>query len=250
MTEDAKAGAQLSSEELADFISNAGILFHKNAELEQALDCHGMALSAYETLAIEKKIAASYNNIGSVLLSQGHPTKAMENHVKALEKEKELFGTESLEVATSYNHVASVLLDQRRFANALDYSKKARQIHSNVATDDNLVLAASLRIEGLVYFKQGDCTAALEKSKTALSIREQSIGISHPDTAASYHDVGNVLAAIGDDMDLAAEYFQTALAIREAVLGPQHSDTFSSYDSLERLQWPQLFDLGKEPMFS
>jgi Tfp pilus assembly protein PilF len=58
--------------------------------------------------------------------------------------------------------------------------------------------------------------------RKALKIQEDVLG-DHPDTAATYTNVGSVLCGMRDD-DGAKEMYKKALAIQEAVLG-DHPDT-------------------------
>ena len=76
------------------------------------------------------------------------------------------------------------------------------------------------------------------KYELALQIRvresrmnEELYGTEHPDTAASYNNIGLVYSNLGD-YDTALEYYLKALAVQENVLGTEHPDTAISYNNI------------------
>jgi tetratricopeptide (TPR) repeat protein len=88
----------------------------------------------------------------------------------------------------------------------------------------------------------GDYPRALEYSLKALAIREEALGTNHPDTAASYNNIGSVYSKMGD-YPQALEYAFKALAIWEEVLGTNHPTTALSYNNIGLL----YSDMGDTP---
>jgi tetratricopeptide (TPR) repeat protein len=78
-----------------------------------------------------------------------------------------------------------------------------------------------------VYYGKGDYENALVDYRKALEIGLKVLGPDHPDTATSYHNIGNGYHGKGDYENALAEY-RKALEIRLKVLGPNHSDTITS----------------------
>ncbi len=64
-----------------------------------------------------------------------------------------------------------------------------------------------------------------------LGICERLLGENHPDTAASYYNLGNVYARQGE-YGKAEGLYEQSLAIRERLLGEDHPDTAASYNNL------------------
>lgn len=62
----------------------------------------------------------------------------------------------------------------------------------------------------------------------ALQIRQQVLGENHPDTAASYNNLGYSYEKLGN-YEKGLEYMTKALKIRQQVLGEEHLDTVVSY---------------------
>lgn len=65
----------------------------------------------------------------------------------------------------------------------------------------------------------------------ALKIREQILGLNHPDTAASFNSLGICYENMGR-LDLGVMYLHVALQIRKKTLGENHPDTAASYTDL------------------
>jgi tetratricopeptide (TPR) repeat protein/transposase-like protein/transcriptional regulator with XRE-family HTH domain len=82
----------------------------------------------------------------------------------------------------------------------------------------------------------------------ALTIREQLMGETHPDTATSLHHLALLQRANGNYTQ-AEPLFQRALAIREQQLGPLHLDTAESLYGLARLYESHRAFVKAEPLF-
>ncbi|MFP3041410.1 tetratricopeptide repeat protein [Treponema primitia] len=81
-----------------------------------------------------------------------------------------------------------------------------------------------------------DYGLALEFSKKALAIKEEVLGPDHPDTAASYTNIGLAYSNMGN-YETALKFQQKALAIQEKVLGLEHPDTTGSYNNIGGVYW-------------
>ena len=81
------------------------------------------------------------------------------------------------------------------------------------------------------YYELGAYDQALEYLMKDLAISEKVWGREHPDTAATYNNLGEVYRAQGK-YDRALEYFMKALAIVEKVLGREHPDTATTYNNI------------------
>ena len=76
-----------------------------------------------------------------------------------------------------------------------------------------------------------DYSQSLTWYKKSLDIRENVLGKDHPDTAATYNNIGLVYCNKGD-YDKALEYYGKALDIFENVLGKDHPNTAATYNNI------------------
>ncbi len=72
----------------------------------------------------------------------------------------------------------------------------------------------------------------------ALAIREQHLGLEHPDTATCQNKLANLYRLQGK-YERAESLYQHALSIREQQLGTEHPDTATSLNNLAILYWQQ-----------
>nr|MDQ2716730.1 tetratricopeptide repeat protein [Chloroflexota bacterium] len=98
-----------------------------------------------------------------------------------------------------------------------------------------------LYIHALYAIAQPLCQCALE-------IREQLLGVNHPDTATSLNNLAGLYESQGRYTE-AEPLYQQALAIREQVLGPTHPATATSLDNLAGLHKNQGKYAQAEPLY-
>ena len=77
----------------------------------------------------------------------------------------------------------------------------------------------------------GDYRGARPLLERALRVREQVLGVEHPDTAMSLNNLGQLLKDMGELVD-ARPLLERALRIREQVLGAEHPHTAQSLNNL------------------
>jgi len=116
---------------------------------------------------------------------------------------------------------------------------------SNAATilmdDESQEKIARLYSEGgFGYRHLGYYNQALEWYQKALDIRENVLGIEHPDTAITYNNIASVYNNQGDYTQ-ALEWHEKALDIREKVLDIEHpdNDTATTYNNIASVHYNQ-----------
>ena len=99
-------------------------------------------------------------------------------------------------------------------------------------SDLNLLQRAKL-LHNMSYYNetQGRYNLAYERGLDALSIRENILGIEHPDTLTSMDNLATVFSDQGK-YQAAEEMHQRALELKGKVLGPEHPETLTSMDNL------------------
>ena len=94
------------------------------------------------------------------------------------------------------------------------------------------------RLEDFYQVHAFDYKKQLAYYQKAIALREKMLGTEHPDTAASYNNIGVIYHEKGNYFQ-ALSYYQKALAIQEKVPGPEHPDTAVTYNNIGLLHLEQ-----------
>lgn len=167
---------------LADLSSNLG-------DFKKALEYQQKALEINQRLfgPDHPQVALSYNNIGTAYGDLGEPQKALEYLQKALDIRIKLLGNNHPYVASGYNNIGTIYNDLGNYDKALEYYHKAIDSYSH--NEENPECAQTYNNIGVALAKQGKDAEALDYKQKALEIREQVLGINHPDCRASYFSI-------------------------------------------------------------
>lgn len=167
---------------LADLSSNLG-------DFQKALEYQQKALEINLRLfgPDHPQVALSYNNIGTAYGDLGEPQKALEYLQKALDIRIKLLGNNHPYVASGYNNIGTIYNDLGNYDKALEYYHKAIDSYSH--NEENPECAQTYNNIGVALAKQGKDAEALDYKQKALEIREQVLGINHPDCRASYFSI-------------------------------------------------------------
>ncbi len=115
-----------------------------------------------------------------------------------------------------------------------------------------LVEAAIRHTLGESYSYLGEPVLAIQQKERALALRQQYLGLEHPDTFESLSTLGREYAEFGN-VEQAYPLLENALKLRKMRLGPTHPDTIGSMSDLVilhfRAQKPeQAVALGEEAL--
>ena len=176
-------------------------------------------------------VAASYNNLGSVLNAMGELEQAKDYLQRALEIWIKVLGPNDIDVATSYNNLGSVFAAMGELEQAKDYHQRALEILRKVLGPNHIDVATSYNNLGSVFEAMGELEQAKDYHQRAKEIRIKVLGPNHIDVATSYNNLGTVFKAMGE-LEQAKDYHQRALEIFINVLGPKHIDVATSYNNL------------------
>lgn len=97
-------------------------------------------------------------------------------------------------------------------------------------------MAYSLSNRAEKFFLRGDYVQAETYYKKALAIREQNLGVDHPHTASTYHNLARFYSAL-ERYEEAELFYHKALSSRERTFGPDHpavADMLEQYAVLLR----------------
>lgn len=171
---------------------------------------------------IHPEIAEMQNNLGCVLLNQGHYKESMAAFRKALSILINTLGTNHPQVASPLRRLGVLYEFENDFTQAAIFYKKALAIAKESFGPEHPDVALSLNNLGVVCRKKGDSAQALKFYQDALSILRRSLGEDHaqlPRIAVDLSNLGDLNRDRGDYQE-AIGYYQRARVIFEKSFGP------------------------------
>ena len=208
----------------ASMLSVLGRLYKQLGNSVKPLKYHYHALEMYKKIHGEgahPDVAASLNNIGLALNSQGKYDDALDYCHQALEMKKKVYGEGAHpDVADSLISIGNALKSQGKYDDALDYCHQALEMYKKVYGEGaHPNVANSLNSIGNALYSQGKYEDALGYYRQALEMKKKVYGEgAHPDVAMSLNNIGIVLKAQGK-YDDALDYYHQALEMKKKVYG-------------------------------
>lgn len=195
---------------MADALTDMGYYYDQYSNSAQALKFHEKALTLYERLNDNRKLANTLIGIGNAQLNLKDDNLARDYYQKALilcEKTKD-----SIILAPLLNNFGTVYCNQGQLASALDYKNRSLKIYAGMG--DKAGIARQLASISNVYQKQGDSEKAQQYNFEALKIQEQLVPKNQFEIANTLHNIAHVYVSSGNP-EKAEPYFIKSLAISE-----------------------------------
>ncbi|WP_434388243.1 tetratricopeptide repeat protein [Melittangium boletus] len=220
----------------AEALSTEAIVYQGLGRYEDARRLHARALELRrEVLGPEHPlVAASLNNLGSVLSAMGKFEEARDDFERALALRRKTQGPSHPLVALSYSNLGSTLLELGRYDEAREMHEHALAIRKKVLGTEHPDVASSLNNLGLALRASGRAPEALALQEQALAIRKRALGPEHPDVANCHTSLGVSLRDLGRLAEARA-HFELSLSLQEKALGPEHPDLADPLDELGTL---------------
>ena len=243
-TDSVESASQMAS--IAAVVADMGFSSDAASFYEQVLGMRSALLGAahIDTLL-------TYIELGRTYMRMGAHSKArlqFETAVKDLDTDK--LSPESLsnaqtcmKIGIGFENVGDI--DRA----ALFYDKALHLLSNTVAAQNSKVSLADLhRNLASIQETNGSASNALDLYQQALSLYLESVGPSHPNTAAAYFGIGKQCERLERDAD-AEEAFKKALSIRQTTLGHKHPDTGYCCLSLGHIQLRRQERVAAQAMF-
>jgi len=202
----------------------------QNDKYEQALEFFELALSIrLVTYGKEHaKVAAIYNNIGTIWSRKKEFDKALEYYQKSLESKLKTHGEEHHSAALSYGNIGSAWKGKGEYDKALEFYQRSLSIRLKSLGAFHLKVASSYSNIGTIWKRKDEFDRALECYKKALDIRLNTLGQEHLKVAKLLNNLGSVWQQKKEFVS-ALEYHERSLAIKIKIQGPEHKDVAVSY---------------------
>lgn len=215
----------------ATIYNNIGAVYANLGDYTKALEYYFKVLSIDENNpCADGDTASTYNNVGMVYWKMNDYTKSLEYYNKALEIDEAILGTKHPSTAIDYNNIGLVYKELGDYPKALKYICKALVI-DEASCSNRQAVADEYNNIGVLYNLMNHYQEAMDYYHKALEIREDVLGLEHPDTAASYNNIGAVYKKQSDYPE-ALEFFFKGLKIYERVWGADHPDIAISYNNI------------------
>ncbi len=164
------------------------------------------------------QMAATMNQQGEALVTQGRYAEAQPLFEKALEIRRRLLTDDHPTTAESYNNLAFNLNKQGRSAAAQPLYEKALEIWRRLLTDDHPETATSYNNVAANLKAQGKYASAQPLYEKALEIRRRLLTDDHLDTAHSHNNVAANLNAQGKYLEARDRWLGAAKSLDKARL--------------------------------
>ncbi len=189
-----------------DVYNTQGQIFDLKQQYDSALYYFDLMRGIAEQLNDTVKLAAYYNNKGSIEDDLGNRLAAYENYMKALELFELLDDQQSL--AVTYNNLGHINQSLNEMEKSIEYFNKAIDINKRL---NNLInLAMNYNNIGISYKELGRLEEAIAIFQESLDIARQTGSIY--DEARTEYNLGNIYMTKGD-LDLAKKSYLQSLKI-------------------------------------
>ena len=175
--------------------------------------------------------AAMLSTMGRVYQNLGLYKESRPLLEQALEKQRELYGTENVEVARTLHILGGLDLVERNSEAANEHIGEAVAIYGRLLGTMHPEYAAALRDQGSVHAQTKGLDDERELLERALAIQEQVLDPDDPEIAQTLTFLG-VVHLREDGVEAGLATWQRAVEIHEAAYGPDHPDLIHSLNNV------------------
>ena len=133
-------------------------------------------------------------NLASTMKDLEEYDEAIKHYEVAMEARRETSGEESVEYAMALTMTSVCYRELGKYDVADKMLKEAYMIAVGDSAEENTIPASNvLNSMGLLYKKQGKLERSKDAYQRALTVREAMLGVGHPETIATRHNLANLL---------------------------------------------------------
>lgn len=207
------------------------------SEFESAIKlCEALQTESESSKVSEAKIAVSaselavaFNNLGTLLYTQGDYASALYQFERALKVNEKHLAANDIKLAQNLKNLAGAMDACGRGADALKQYQKAIAILEDQSSPPESELAQTLDDYACSLEDKGHFEEALKLFERALALKEKLYGPEHIELSSSLNNIG-VLKM--DTRSGGAELlFDRALTIAEKSIGPDHIELVAAIDN-------------------
>ena len=213
----------------AELDSLIGQLYFQVGSYEKAEKMDRSAIAIDRKLYSEDNagLAATLDELGLALDSQGKPSEAEQVESEGLAIRRRLFNEENTNVATSLNDLAHAEIDSGKIAEAQKITLESLQIRQKLLGTNSLEAADSLRNLTLILGDEEKWAQSEATARKVLEIRQKKLGSEHPWVASALGDLAWVVGSEGKKTEAQA-LEDEVLTIRQYALPEGDPDIAAS----------------------
>merc|ERR1719460_2238502 len=209
-----------------------GAVHHAKGDLQHAGEMYNKSLKLQfpKLRATHPDIVMTQLRMSRLQRDSGDMSGAMQT-VTAVEES--LWHAESSPQLTNALIVkADLLREERRHEEAVHAINAALEVHERCCLNENTPdLGVAVHTHGSILHDEGDFDSALDKYKDALAINLQTVGLNHPETAATHNSLGTLHQDLGHDAE-AEIHFAQCLEIQLVTVGRESPEVSNTYNNL------------------
>jgi tetratricopeptide (TPR) repeat protein len=219
----------------AELVREAGVFYrlgqHREAEGKAA---EALSLLEKNSSAADLGLAASLNNLASLLYAQGDLDRAGRLFERSRAAYQALAGPDDTRLATVLYNLAGVYVERGRYEQAEPLYQSALRIREKAFGAGHPLSAEVWNNLGFLCLHQGKQKEAEDWLAQALAVWEKSSGTDATYAALALNNLA-LLRRLQGGVDAAESLYQRALAIEEKSFGQDHPETATTRMNLAAL---------------
>lgn len=229
----AKADSGSGSFEVAQTLSNIGIIYEKIGRYELALSYYENSLSICKKLSDTNTIEVGFisNNIGAVYHKMGNYIKSIEYYQKAIDILNDSYGEGNIYSATFYNNLAASYHEIKNYTQALSFHQSALKIRKMYFDEAHPSVAESYNGIANCFLAINNPEEAIKYLEKAVSICLKYLGEDNELTAICISNLGTAYNQLKEPLK-ALENHMRSLKIRINIFGEEHMEVANSYNNV------------------
>lgn len=146
---------------------------------------------------------------------------------------------EGMELSRALIMRADLLREQKLHAEARLAIEEASSLQLQVlGGEDSYEVAVALNTHGSILHDAGELDGAHDKYSEALDMNLRTVGLRHPETAATHNSLGTLYEDVGEDSSASAQY-RRCLEIQLQTVGPTSPEVANTYNNLATVLFRQ-----------
>jgi len=226
--------------ELASMYSLLASARHARGEVSQGIGLYRKALQMQRKMLrpSHPDLVATQIGLARAWRDSGSPDLAMQI-IEEVEAALRTGPHEGMEFSRALIMKADLLREKKLHAEARLVIEEASELQLQaLGGEDSYEVAVALNTHGSILHDAGELDDAHDKYNKALDMNLRTVGIRHPETAATHNSLGTLYEDVGEDSSASAQY-RRCLEIQLHTVGPSSPEVANTYNNLATVLFRQ-----------